>query len=605
MKNRKTIRQELSRKIKQEKIRQALEKKPTNIFINSTGISKKELIKKTISPGENMRRGTRNRSVIKKSDNFRPVFSPQSYSKKAVAEFHKDYATPEWFSSDRDVDISIIVPCFKSHEVIKDQIASWDLQCPLNYEIIYIDDNCPFASHKYIIDAWALRKNEIKNPIGKIKINSKNCGYAYSCNLGASHAKGKYLVFLNADTTVTPGWLEALMEPILQNENVGIVGNLHLKGKNNLINSCGSEWDWKTGSFQHIGFTIHNRNKLSKPYTLESLPEDLKQIREVEMTTGACFVMTSKLFKEIEGFDLDYKIGYWEDADLCMKVRANGYKILNTPKSIISHVVGHSHVSGHPFFMENRNIFFRKWVDTKILEMLLIDSNNFKRSINPPKKESIVIYTAISNGYDHLKEQKKKEGIEFIAFTNESFTSETWKHKQIHNEFSDSNRNAKIHKILSHKFFPDKEYSLWIDGSVTIEFDIGMERLIELYLSDTDIALFKHSNRNCIYQEASVCIQQRLDDINVIKRQIEKYTQEGFPANLGLCECPILLRRHTPKIIEFNEAWWDEIQRGSKRDQLSFNYVANKLNLKYKLFPGNLRKRNYLFHRGPHKSKKR
>jgi hypothetical protein len=49
-----------------------------------------------------------------------------------------------------------------------------------------------------------------------------------------------------------------------------------------------------------------------------------------------------------------------------------------------------------------------------------------------------------------------------------------------------------------------------------------------------------------------------------------------------------MLRRHTPAVNAFNEAWWDEIARGSKRDQLSFPYVARKVGLRYGTFPGTL-----------------
>jgi hypothetical protein len=144
-----------------------------------------------------------------------------------------------------------------------------------------------------------------------------------------------------------------------------------------------------------------------------------------------------------------------------------------------------------------------------------------------------------------------------------------------------------------------------MDGSVKMVFHFGVKRLIDLYLDDCDLALFKHSERHCIYEEAAICMQRRLDDPEIIKKQIEKYTKEGYPANIGLCECPILLRRHSNKIIDFNEAWWEEIKNGSKRDQISFNYIARKVNLKYKFFPGHLRMRNYLFSRDNHKKHKR
>ena len=49
--------------------------------------------------------------------------------------------------------------------------------------------------------------------------------------------------------------------------------------------------------------------------------------------------------------------------------------------------------------------------------------------------------------------------------------------------------------------------------------------------------------------------------------------------------------------------WWEEISSGSKRDQISFDYVARKLNIKINNFPGDIKKENYLFTRFSHNSR--
>ena len=67
---------------------------------------------------------------------------------------------------------------------------------------------------------------------------------------------------------------------------------------------------------------------------------------------------------------------------------------------------------------------------------------------------------------------------------------------------------------------------------------------------------------------------------------MQRYTREGFPANYGLVDTAVLLRRHTPKVEEFCRLWWQQLQIGSRRDQLSFTYCAWKSGLKYRLLPG-------------------
>lgn len=201
---------------------------------------------------------------------------------------------------------------------------------------------------------------------------------------------------------------------------------------------------------------------------------------------------------------------------------------------------------------------------------------------------SIVVYTAITRGYDSLKEQPRSatDGADCVAFLDQPQRSITWRSHPIHAGFSDPARNAKIHKILPHRYFPDARYSLWIDGAITMRFTHSIAELIRLYLADCDLAVFQHKGRTCIYQEASVCLQRQLDDTAVIWRQISRYTREGYPPGAGLAECPVVLRRHTPAVAAFNEAWWAEITRGSKRDQLSFPYAARSVGLRYGTFPG-------------------
>lgn len=215
--------------------------------------------------------------------------------------------------------------------------------------------------------------------------------------------------------------------------------------------------------------------------------------------------------------------------------------------------------------------------------------------------EPIVVYTAITAGYDTLKEQPhaSRSAASFVAFLDEPRESSTWRCFPIHGAFSDANRNAKIHKVLSHISVPDAQYTLWIDGSVTLRSADSIHTLVDAYLTDCDLAVFQHRVRTCVYQEASVCLQRRLDDPEIIWQQICRYTREGYPPNAGLSECTVILRRHTAQVKAFNEAWWEEIRRGSKRDQLSFDYVARKLGLCYRTLPGSISD-NPWFQRGTH-----
>tara|TARA_Y100000034_G_scaffold134066_1_gene201499 strand:+ start:5421 stop:7409 length:1989 start_codon:yes stop_codon:yes gene_type:complete len=276
------------------------------------------------------------------------------------------HPTPPWFNSKGDAVVSVIVPLYKSAAKIEEQISSWDLNdYGIPTEVIYVSDACPQSSHLKVVQAWTKRKGELKGPVGKIVVNRLNGGYGRACNVGAEHASGKYLIFLNADTVMTPEWIPPIVKRFEADEEIGIVGNMHLKVINGVltIDSAGSEWIWARGTFEHIGRHSFNGSPIPKPIPLDKAPKMITTAGEREMVTGACFGIKSDVFKEINGFELGFRIGYWEDSDICLRTRDKGYKIYYEPDSRIYHSVGHSGAGGHPYMAYNRWLFYNRWVD--------------------------------------------------------------------------------------------------------------------------------------------------------------------------------------------------------------------------------------------------
>lgn len=204
--------------------------------------------------------------------------------------------------------------------------------------------------------------------------------------------------------------------------------------------------------------------------------------------------------------------------------------------------------------------------------------------------KDIVVYTAVSKGYDDLKAPPDpwRREADFVAFIEEPEQASGWLFRRLHDGFRDPCRNAKIHKILPHLFFPTAQYSLWIDGSVQIVADAMPRQLIDTHLAEYDLAVFQHRRRHCVYEEGEYCMARGLDSPEIIANQLARYREEGYPLNNGLAECTVLLRRHTAAMARFNEAWYREIQAHSRRDQISFNYVARKLGFGFAFLPGNI-----------------
>ena len=227
---------------------------------------------------------------------------------------------------------------------------------------------------------------------------------------------------------------------------------------------------------------------------------------------------------------------------------------------------------------------------------------------------SNVVYTSIFDKYDEIQKQNLPDGWDWQCFSEENSLP----------IYEDNNRNAKRFKVLPHRYLQDYEYSIFIDGNMTVRGNI--DELIEKYLSDANVAFFSHNEnnldaRNSAYDEAQTIfdlgeknikrspergILNYKDNPFVIQKQMERYRILRYPANDGLITGMVILRRHNEKdCIETMENWWTEIKYNSKRDQLSFNYCAWKNDLKFNYMDGDSRDNEYFYRdTKPHIGKK-
>ncbi|NBW09204.1 MAG: DUF616 domain-containing protein [Caulobacteraceae bacterium] len=182
----------------------------------------------------------------------------------------------------------------------------------------------------------------------------------------------------------------------------------------------------------------------------------------------------------------------------------------------------------------------------------------------------ITVYTSLVGDRDECLPNQVPEGVHFEFF------------RDCYDKFKDDRRNSRPHKILAHQYI-NSEYSIYMDANIRLL--VNPQYLIDKYLSDCDLAVWKHPSRDCLYDEALACCKMKLDNVETIIEQVKKYEDEGFPKHKGLGECNVIFRRHTPKVEEFNNAWWSEYTRHSRRDQISFPYAADKVGIEYKLIP--------------------
>lgn len=205
--------------------------------------------------------------------------------------------------------------------------------------------------------------------------------------------------------------------------------------------------------------------------------------------------------------------------------------------------------------------------------------------------KDIVIYTVIFGDYDHLIKPKYydilKLTADFICFTDDSnLKSDFYKIIKVKRRFKDATRDARFYKLNSHKILiKDYKIHIWIDANL-IFLVKDLSGFIKKYLNEYDIAVLGHDLRNCLYDEAKWVIDDKVDFQSVVLNQLGRYKKKGFPNNFGLAATNFVIRRQNDNVKKFNDLWYSELLKGSKRDQLSFDYVRWYLGTEVKTIEG-------------------
>ncbi|NJN66296.1 MAG: glycosyltransferase [Chloroflexaceae bacterium] len=156
----------------------------------------------------------------------------------------------------------------------------------------------------------------------RIVRSETNLGFGGGNNLGAQHARGEYLAFLNPDTRVEPGWLDTLIDCLEANPQAGLATpRILLLDAPDTINTCGND-------MHYTGLTLCRG--MGAPADAYLTPE------EVSAVSGAAFVMRKGLFHTLGGFDEAFFL-YMEDTDLSLRTRIAGYQCLYVPTSVVYH----------------------------------------------------------------------------------------------------------------------------------------------------------------------------------------------------------------------------------------------------------------------------
>lgn len=224
-----------------------------------------------------------------------------------------------------------------------------------SYEVIIVDNTSPKK----------LPTNLLKDKTLKVIHSTKNVGFGKAANLAAKKAKGQYLLIVNPDVIFHKNSIQRLIEEAKAEENLGALAPQQLGTRGNILQSIGGTPFLPDALFV---FSFLNKllpqNKYSKRYWRPELDRTKKQ--EVETLGGACILFPRKVFLKLKGFDTRFFM-YFEEADICHRIRKLNLKLIYLPTAKVTHLVGRS-TQDKKFiqktFEESRYKFLQKYHGT-------------------------------------------------------------------------------------------------------------------------------------------------------------------------------------------------------------------------------------------------
>ena len=205
---------------------------------------------------------------------------------------------------------SIVLPSLNEGAMLSmtvDSIAGADTDC--SYEILIVDDGSTDGS-----TAPFRRRSNRRVRL----VPGGGLGVARARNLGAEHARGEYLIFMDAHCRVSPGWLDLFVD-VFTDPTVGMAGPSFTKLESPTPRGCGMYW---------------------ADYTLDPCwfePPEPSNRYYAPLTTGACQVFRRRTFLELGAYEAGFTRWGFEDVEMCLRTWLLGYRVAVEPAVTIAH----------------------------------------------------------------------------------------------------------------------------------------------------------------------------------------------------------------------------------------------------------------------------
>ena len=244
--------------------------------------------------------------------------------------------------------VSILILNFnKPMLAVLSAISALSAGISVPYEILIIDNGSSDDNFSLLQAAM--------QPVRIIRI-PVNRYFGEGNNIGAEAARGEYLLFLNNDAFLPSGTIEALLGGFAHSRECGIVGPIFRYPDGRLQ---------EVGGFIRPDGSAYQRGKFDVAFEMETLSE----FGEVDYISAACLMIRANRFKDIGGFNYRFDPAYYEDTDLCFRVKLRGEKVFLVKNATCIHIENattsdKAHNAGANAVVEHhKKIFLSVWGD--------------------------------------------------------------------------------------------------------------------------------------------------------------------------------------------------------------------------------------------------
>ncbi len=279
-------------------------------------------------------------------------FHPRNARYNAEAGLFAHEAQLPADAAGNDPLVSIIMLTWNALEYTQRAVDSIFAATQHPFELVCVDNGSEDGTKKYLRELARAHSNVM------IVDNSRNLGFAKGNNQGAEKARGKYLLFLNNDVLVHDGWLDSMLALLTRDEGIGMVGPL-----TNFISGA-----------QMIADVPYTDEQGYHDYAAKLSQQFLGKFSPRRRLAGFALLIRTSLFQSLNGFDEQFGSGNFEDDDLCLRIRKEGYALMVDESVIIHHFgsrtfqVNQIDYSGS--LKSRGELFHKKWPDVDMEELL-------------------------------------------------------------------------------------------------------------------------------------------------------------------------------------------------------------------------------------------